>query len=306
MPRLYLTMHTHLIHFLTSDNLRLPGLLFEPQKQTKKVAIYLHGNGTSSVFYSKDTPIMAQSLTAAGIAYFPFNNRGAHLMKSFTVSSGNEEKRVMYGTAYELIKDCILDIEGSIEALQQRGYTEFYLIGESTGANKIVVYHYYQRQNPVSKYILLSGGDDTGITFNELGKKTFFKALQKSKKRIEMGKGMDLVPKYMSPFPYSYQALYDVINPDGDYNTFPYNEYFNDLKLSSKELFREFKTLDKPTLVIYGEHDEFCYGDVPRCIDALKTHNSHPELMTYEMIREADHGFSGKEEELAKVIVSWI
>lgn len=298
-------MQTHLIHVQTSDNLRLPGLLFEPKKKTHKVALYLHGNGTSSVFYSKSTPILAKKLTDAGIAYFPFNNRGAHLMKSFKIKTDEKEKRLMYGTAYELIIDCIKDIDGSIATLLKCGYTEFYLIGESTGANKIVVYHYYKRHNPISKYILLSGGDDTGITYDKLGAKTFFEALNKSKQMIEQGKGMRLVPKYMSAFPYSYQALYDVINPDGDYNIFPYNEYFNNLKLSSKELFREFKTLDKPTLVVYGENDEFCYGQVPRCIEALKTHHAQPKLMTYQTI-DADHGFSGKEEELAERITMWI
>ena len=27
-----------------------------------------------------------------------------------------------------------------------------------------------------------------------------------------------------------------------------------------KELFREFKQIDKPTLVVYGEYDEYCFG----------------------------------------------
>ncbi len=299
-------MNTHLIHFQTSDKLRLPGLLFEPKKKTHKAAIYLHGNGTSSIFYSTLTPILGKTLTDAGIAYFPFNNRGAHLMKSFKIADGEKEKRVMYGTAYELIKDCIKDIDGSIALLLERGYTEFYLIGESTGANKIVLYHYNKRKNPVSKYVLLSGGDDTGITYDELGEKTFFKTLKLSKKKIEEGKGHHLVPRYMSPYPYSYQALYDVINPNGDYNIFPYNEYFNNLNLARKELFSEYKTIDKPTLVVYGEHDEFCYGDVPRCIEALKRHTSHPRLFTYDIIPDADHGFSGKEKVLSELIVTWI
>ncbi|CAN5243682.1 hypothetical protein BH09PAT2_BH09PAT2_07360 [soil metagenome] len=299
-------MTTTLVHFQTTDHLRLPGLLFEPEKQTKKVAIYLHGNGTSSIFYSKLTPILGKHLTDADIAYFPFNNRGAHLIKSFRVPSEDGDKRIMYGTAYELIKDCIIDIDSAINELKKRGYTEFYLIGESTGANKIVVYDHYQKQNPVSKYILLSGGDDTGITYNELGKENFFQAIAEAKECIEQGKGTDLVPEFMSPYPYSYQALYDVINPDGDYNIFPYNEYFNDLNLSNKILFREFKTIAKPTLVVYGEHDEFCYGDVPKCIEALKKNTSNTELFTYEIIPDADHGFSGHEEELAKMIARWI
>ncbi len=299
-------MQTSLIHFQTSDTLRLPGLFYEPQKKSNKVALYLHGNGTSSIFYSTLTPVLGKQLTDAGIAYFPFNNRGAHLIKSFKIEENGVKKRVLYGTAYERIKECILDIDGAITALSKHGYTEFYLIGESTGANKIVVYHYYNRQNPVAKYVLLSGGDDTGLYYNELGDKEFYKALHLSKAKIDEGNGVALVPAAFSPFPYSYQALYDVINPDGDYNIFPYNEYFNKLQLSKKKLYREYSTIDKPSLVIYGEHDEYCYGDVPRCIEALKQHTSHPEMFTYEMIEGADHGFSGMEVILSQTIVKWL
>src|SRR5690606_23085943 len=113
--------------------------------------------------------MFGKQFTDNGIAYFPFNNRGANLIKSLTKVTENGEERVLYGTTYELIKECIFDINGAIEFLKEKGYEQFYLIGESTGANKIVVYNYYQPTNPVSKYILLSGGDDTGLYYDELG-----------------------------------------------------------------------------------------------------------------------------------------
>ena len=43
---------SNFIEFKTQDGLKLPGLLYKP-KNTKKVAIYLHGNGSSSVFYDE-------------------------------------------------------------------------------------------------------------------------------------------------------------------------------------------------------------------------------------------------------------
>lgn len=300
-------MNLQLTHFLTPDKLRLPGLLYEPDSKTKKVAIYLHGNGTSSVFYDPSINMSGKQFTDNGIAYFPFNNRGANLIKSLKKETPNGEERVMYGTAYELIKECILDINGAIEFLKEKGYEEFYLIGESTGANKIVVYNYYQQQNPVSKYILLSGGDDTGLYFNELGTDKFMQILKVSKEKIAEGKGTELISTDLySVMPMSYQSMYDTLNPDGDYNIFPYNEVMNNLHLSSKELFREFKTINKPTLVVYGAEDEFCYGKVPECVEILKENTTHSDLFEYNIIEDADHGFHGKEQELFNLITSFL
>jgi len=45
-------MQTNLIQFSTTDHLLLPGLLYEPKQKTKKAAIFLHGNGSASVFYA--------------------------------------------------------------------------------------------------------------------------------------------------------------------------------------------------------------------------------------------------------------
>jgi pimeloyl-ACP methyl ester carboxylesterase len=300
-------MQLQLIHFKTNDHLTLPGILYEPDSKTNKVAIYLHGNGTSSVFYDPTKNILGKQLADIGIAFFPFNNRGANLIKSLKKETQSGEERVLYGTAYEIIKECILDINSAISLLKEKGYSEFYLIGESTGANKIVVYNYYQQSNPVSKYILLSGGDDTGLYYNEFGKEKFKKILEISKKMIRDGHGTELISRELyESMPMSYQSMYDTINPDGDYNIFPFNETLNNLKLSKKELFLEYKTIHKPTLVVYGNDDEYCYGKVPECVEILRKNTSDPELFQYKIIENADHGFHGKETELFNIICNFL
>ena len=178
------------------------------------------------------------------------------------------------------------------------------MIGSSTGANKIVVYHYYKPKNKVAKYILLSGGDDTGLYYQIFGKKKFEILLEKCLNQIKNKKGNELISEYLDGDLISYQSLYDIINPDGDYNIFPFNEYINELKLSRKQLFKEYKTINKPTLVVYGENDEYCYGNVAKCVEILKKECPNPRLFTFKIIRNANHGFSGKEKVLVKTIVS--
>jgi len=228
-------MKGELVHFLTTDSLRLPGFLFN-NTSSNKVALYLHGNGTASIFYSPLMNILADELAKIDIAFFPFNNRGAHLIKSLKRITNNTIERVTYGTAYELIEECIYDIDGAIEFLKTKGFDTFYLIGESTGANKIVVYQYLKKKSPFTKYVLLAGGDDTGIYYRELGDTRFKSLISKAQQKIKERSGTDLVPKSMSQIPYSFQSLYDVLNPDGLYNIFPFTEYANNLHLSSKKI----------------------------------------------------------------------
>jgi len=294
------------IEFTTKDGLSLPGLLYRPIS-SKTAIIYLHGNGSASVFYDeKEKRILSEVFAKKNISLLTFNNRGAHIIKKINVRNKNNDfERVKFGMAYEQIKDCILDIDGAIEFLKSEGFKKFYLMGLSTGANKICVYNYYKKQNEISKNILLGGGDDVGIYFDLLGSRKFHSLLRKAKGKMKEDKGDQLITD-LKLFPesiFSYKAFYDLANPDGDYNCFPYYEVINKLKLSKKPLFRYFKSINKPTLVIYGEKDEYAWGDIRRVIEILKGYKSEFQYVTIE---NADHGFTGFKKELAEVIVNWI
>lgn len=315
----YTTSH-HL--FLSTDHIGLPGLLFEPFQDAsendtgkeKSVALYLHGNGSASVFNSHlKMHQYAAALTSSGIAFFGFNNRGAgyiQKLKRYNPTTFTDMQEVIEelkgGTALELIHDCIHDINGAIEYLRDRGYQRFFLIGESTGANKICVYHYYQPDNPVEKYVLLSGGDDTGLYYDMWGKEAFLRMLDQSKTEIDKGNGTQLIPELIHIQLMSWQSLYDTINPDGDYNIFPFNELFNSLRLSSKQLLREYRSIDRPFCVIYGGNDEFCYSRVPDCVSLLKRETQHPDNVTFHILPDADHGFTGHLPKLTRLITDWL
>lgn len=293
-----------LIQIKTDDGLTLPGLLYEANG-SKKAAIFLHGNGSSSVFYSDDLrEEQVKALNSKGISYLLFNNRGAHNIKKLNIErKDGKEERKRFGMAYEKIKDCIKDIDGAIKFLEDKGYKEFYLIGESTGANKICVYHYYKPDNKVSRYILLGGGDDTGIYYYELGKERFYKLLTEAKDKIKKSKGEEIICELLPDEIFSYVGFYDIANPDGDYNVFPFLEVMKHIKLSKKKLLRHFKSIDKPTLVVFGEKDEYAWGDVPRIVEILK--KQKPEFK-YVIVRNADHSFTKHQKELSKMMSDWL
>ena len=290
-----------LVHFTTKDHLELPGLLFRPNKSTK-AAIFLHGNGSTSVFYGKGRAEYAQELAKKNIAFLSFNNRGAHYMKKLNIGKTNESK--MFGMAYELIKDCALDIDAAIAFLQKEGFKEFYLVGESTGANKICVYDFYKPENEISKYILLGGGDDTGIYYDQLGDKKFWPLLEQALQHIKKDTADEIVPDLLPDDIFSYKSFYDLANPDGDYNVFPFYEALKDARLSRKQvLFHKFKALHKPSLVIYGEKDEYAWGNVPKIVNILK--KVQPDF-TYKIVKGADHSFHGHRDKVGKLIADWL
>lgn len=295
------------IELETTDGLKLPGLLYRP-KSSKTVIIYLHGNGSSSVFYDEsEKRIIAEVLAKKKISLLTFNNRGAHIIKKINVKIKNGERvRQKFGMAYESIKDCVPDIDAAIKFLKtNEGFSGFVLMGLSTGANKICVYDHYKKNNPVSRYIILGGGDDVGIYYDILGKKIFQKLLAKAEEKISEGKGEEIIAdkKLFPDSIFSYKAFYDLANPDGDYNSFPFLEVIRKLKLSKKPLFRYFKSISKPALVVYGENDEYAWGDINRVINILKKYKPNAD---YKMIKNADHGFTGYKKELAELIVNWL
>jgi pimeloyl-ACP methyl ester carboxylesterase len=240
---------TELVRFDATDGRRLSGLWFEPRR-AKTAIIWMHGLG-GSIFESDRTNKLAEVFLDRKIAFFPFNNRGAHR-----------------GAAFEIIRECVFDVDGAIREVRRRGYRDVTLAGHSTGANKIAVYDHYAKRNPVKRYVLLAGGDDTGLLHRDLAK----------------GK----LPSMSS------RSLRDMANPNGDYNVFPF-----DPATRGRKPFRFIRAIRKPSLYVYGENDEFGF-------DAELLAENVAANAEIVVMRNADHGFHGKEVELASVIADWL
>ena len=286
------------MRFDTADDVSLAGLLFEPSRKSKSAAIFIHGTGGSSVFESKRTARLGAAFNREGIAWFPFNNRGSQIARRAGSGLG--------GFAFERIKDCVLDVDGAIAVLRRRGYRDITLVGHSTGANKIAVYNHYKPRNFAKRFVLLGGGDDTGLLYKQLGPARFRRALLKAREQIHARRGDGIVPPQISTLPMSWRSFYDMANPDGDYNVFPFLEVIERVRLSRRPRFRFLRDLRKPSLFLYGENDEYCFGDVSRCV-AILDHALGPKPnIELAILGDADHGFSGKEDELAQVIVRWM
>ncbi|HEX3580103.1 MAG TPA: alpha/beta hydrolase [Thermoanaerobaculia bacterium] len=284
-----------LVRFDAADGVALAGLLYEPSRQSKRAIVWLHGGGGSSVYESRRTNLLASVFVTHGIAFFPFNNRGSGIVRRAGDTLG--------GSAFERIRDCVADIDGAIRELWRRGYRDITLAGHSTGANKIAVYDHYKPRNRARRYVLLAGGDDTGLLYAQVGPRKFNALLTKAKAMIKSRRGDEITPPIPGQTLLSWRALHDVANPDGDYNVFPFFESMTGTKLSRRP-FRYVRGIRKPWLYIYGDREEYCFDDVRRCVSILAQHVS--DRAEIVVMHDADHGFSGREEELGEVIANWM
>ncbi len=248
--------------------------------------------------------IFAETLSQKGWAFLPFNNRGAHYVKKFRLLPEKTEE-VMQGTWMEKIADAQFDIQAAVEYVQSLGFEDIVLIGESSGANKICVYNDKHPANPVKGYALVGGGDDTGLWSKMLGE-NFTSALESSKTMVARGRGGELTDTRVSHQLLSYQSLLDTIDPDGEYNVFPFLEASGQAALSTKPLFHCFAKITKPTLALYGSLDPFCVVPAEQAVAMLRDHFPKKELFTGVVSEGADHSFEGKEREEAEAILDWI
>ena len=298
LSRVSVEPECRLVRFDATDDVGLAGVLFEPKRKFQRAAIFLHGTGGSSVFESKRTNVLAAELTREGVAYFPFNNRGAQIMR--------RAGRDLGGFSYEKIRDCVHDIDGAVRELRRRGYRDLTLIGHSTGANKIAVYDHYKPRNFVKRYVLLGGGDDTGLLYDQLGARRFASALLKARAMVKARRGEELAPPSVSKLPMSWRSFYDMANPDGDYNIFPFLEVMRGLRLSRRPRFRYVRAIRKPALFLYGEHDEYCIDSASAIAAVLANALGAKPNVELAILADADHGFGGKESQLARVILEWM
>jgi pimeloyl-ACP methyl ester carboxylesterase len=304
--------HPEFVSFASTDKLKLPGLLYRPAKPTDKVAVWLHGMGDNGIFYSPERiNALASALNAKDIALFAFNNRGAHGVKSLRILDDTlpeEDRHYQGGTYYEKIADSTKDIDGAVVFLRQGSYSTFYLLGHSTGANKICAYHVSAKNNPFSKYVLAGPGDDTGLFFSQLGEKKFWAALKYAAKYSKT-EPLRIMPKYSGMYPFSAKAAWDILNPDGGYNTFPYYESTVQ-RLGQKRLFDEYRKIDLPTLVIFGGDDEYTFtaGSTQKALDLFVEHTSNSMLKQNDFVTVpyADHSFHGREEAFATSVADWL
>ena len=284
------------VYFNTEDEIELVGLLERPTNPTKRVVISVHGMQSNCLKRRED--ILSKEISNAGVAYFAFNNRGAELMTYTRKTTG--EKVLNGGSVYEDVLDGYYDIKGAINKMLELGYTDIYLQGHSLGCTKIVyTYNKLKNENNVKNIkgiMLLSLVDIPDCQKYDLGDK-YAEMMEYAENKEKEGKLNDLMPIESFDHPICVQSYlrYFKYNKDIDFARF-WDKDYN---------FKELNNIQIPLFLRWGNVHDLVLQNLSNLIEILKSKIQN-EKLDIGYIDGADHGYTGKEETLAKEIISFI
>lgn len=284
------------VYFNTEDEIELLGLLERPTNPTKRVVISVHGMQSNCLKRRED--ILSKEISNAGVAYFAFNNRGAELMTYTRKTTG--EKILNGGSVYEDVLDGYYDIKGAINKMLELGYTDIYLQGHSLGCTKIVyTYNKLKNENNVKNIkgiMLLSLVDIPDCQKYDLGDK-YAEMMKYAENKEKEGKLNDLMPIESFDHPICVRSYlrYVKYNKDIDFARF-WDKDYN---------FKELNNIQIPLFLRWGNVHDLVVQNLDDLIKFLKSKIQN-EKLDIGYIDGADHGYTGKEETLAKEIISFI
>jgi len=299
-----------LVFTKTKDKLELPGLLFSPKNNRKKVGIvYLHG--LHSNFYKNRIKKFANHFTKEGISLVSFAMRGTNAVNSFKVIDKRTKKgytRKFIGAAFEIFEDSVYDIDAMITFLEKRGYKKIFLVGHSTGSNKAAYYAIKKKDKRVDGVVLLAPVADRPGLKKGMGKK-FGKAVKVAKEMVKKSstgrsasgrkKGDKLMPFELINDYMSAERFLSLAIPNTPEDVFTYRD--------GKDRLSHFNKITQPLMVLYGEKDEYLTSYKAKdLVKLFEEKSSGVPLFRGVVLKNTNHGFSRKENLVSKKILEFI
>lgn len=282
-------MNQELVRINSIDGIEQVGILYTPNDITDKIVIHVHGlNG--NFYENKFLDILSKVYTDKNYAFLTFNNRGKDYISEFT--RGDES--VIIGGSLERFKDCLLDIQGVINWVREKGYKEIILEGHSYGCNKVLYYYNNTEDKSIKKIVLLAPCDITLEAKKFLSEEEYKKAKEESTRLVNENKEKELIDfSIMANGKISAGTYYYDFLPGGENDFIRYSDGKNG---ESTIL----NSIDIPVLIVFGNVDE-CVLTQP--IDIVKSYlNNNISNCNIQIIDGANHSYTGKYEELGQII----
>lgn len=289
-----------IINFLATDGVNLNGILYESNNKTEDVILAVHG--MSSNCFKKRDEVIANIATDAKVDYFCFNNRGSELVKYIKKSIDGNQENLLAGTTFEDVLEGYEDIVGAILKLKELGYKNIYLQGHSLGCTKIV-YTYNELINEeeydilslIKGVILLSLVDIPRTLSIYLGDK-FNQFLKLAETKESEGKKNELMPKESFIHPISVKTF---LRYARDNKEIDFANYGQDTEL------QKLNNIRVPLFMRWGNQNEMILQKADELV-SIVSNSIDNQNKDIDYIYGADHGYTGKEKELAEQIIKFI
>lgn len=282
-------MKQELVRINSTDNIEMVGILYEPEIIGNKIVVHVHGL-CGNFYENRFLDILAKTYTDKGISFLTFNNRGTNFISELL--KGNEFKVI--GGCYEKFNDCILDIDGAINFVKEKGYSDIILESHSYGCNKISYYYNKKKDKSISKIVLLAPCDIPQECVKWLSKEELEKAKKESTRLVNEGKENELIDFSVNANgKIAAGTYYNDFLPNGENDFIRYSEGING---RSKVL----NDIDIPVLVAFGDEDE-CV--LTQDMEIVKGYlNNNIKECNIQIIKGADHSYTDKCKELGQII----
>ena len=269
----------------TKDKLPLHGMLLEA-KNSKTIAIFLHG--TASNFYENDfIKLISQRLIKQKISLLSTNNRGSDVLKAYPPM----------GSATEYFEACLKDIDTWIKFALSK-HKKIILIGHSLGTEKIVYYmNKGKYRNKVKAVALLAFSDSYGSQMRYI--KNSKKLISEAKRLVRQGEGNQFLTSDWLPHAGTVQK-----NAKSYINFFDNNSILSrNFPLHNVKTLNNYSKIKVPILAVIGDKDKWRFMNSDKAKKLLEKEN---KLTEFHSIKNCNHDFEGKEEQLANIVDSFL
>lgn len=290
-----------LINFMATDGVNLEGILYKASSNiSEKIILSVHGM-TSNCFKKRDIEI-AKKANEKGIDYFAFNNRGSEIVKYIEKETEGQPAKELAGTAYEDVLEGYEDIVGAIIKLKELGYKNIYLQGHSLGCTKIV-YTYNELINNDEteileniKGVILLSLVDIPMALKVYLRDNFKQYLDYAEKLEHENKIYEMMPRESFIHPISVKSFLRYARDNKDID---FANYGKDNELE------KLNNIQVPLFMRWGNDNEMIIQQADE-LSTMVNNIITNENKNIDYIDGANHGYTGKEKELAEQIVEFV
>jgi pimeloyl-ACP methyl ester carboxylesterase len=283
------------VRVVTPKQYLLDGLWFGARRPNTAI-LFVHGLGSNGFAHHDYLVPLATSDTA--ILYF--NNRGHDGIAGVKRIEHRAPKGYRYeqaGMAHEIFTDCADDIQGAVNLLLRRGARRIYLVGHSTGCQKIA---WYLSRRGTSKHItgaaVLCPISDYASARHE-NERQRKRAKAVAQKFVQRNKPHELLPADLWRSPIDAQRFLSLYTPDSKEEIFPYAQ--------PGKIPRTLRKVSTPLLVVFAGNDEYRDRDTSAMAAWFRA-NLRSKRAEIEIIPGALHSFNGKESKVTASVRRWI
>ncbi len=283
------------VRIVTPKKYVLDGLWFG-SKRPRTALVFVHGLGANAFAHHDYLVPLADRDTAVLF----FSNRGHDGIAGIKKIKPSAKKGYVWeraGVAHEVFTECVDDLQGTVDLVRKRGARRIFLVGHSTGCQKIA-YYLAQRgkRQLVSGAVFLCPISDYASATHEDERKRK-RAERAARKLIRDKQPHELLPAYLWRGPIDAQRFLSLYTPNSKEEIFTYAQ--------PRKIPRVLRKLKSPLLVVFAGDDE--YRDRPtEEIAAWFRANLQSPRADIQILSGASHSFTGKEATVARAIRTWI